>query len=220
MTARTTTIVADGFAFPEGPRWHEDRLWFSDQHDRRVVAMDTDGKSETIVDVPQQPSGLGWLLDGRMLVVSMRDRRVLIVDDGSADNTRDQVNAMARTMPIDVVRHPINRGLWETIRDGFERVAALADPGDIIIRMDADDTHDPTGAQPRLDDGETQGNRQPVQQAPGRRHTPAGPRGFAVKRVAQIAHALRAGLTGFAKARTESVQRREDAPGRKLLILT
>jgi sugar lactone lactonase YvrE len=84
MTARTTTIVADGFAFPEGPRWHEDRLWFSDQHDRRVVAMDSDGKSETIVDVPQQPSGLGWLTDGRMLVVSMIDRRVLRLErDGS-----------------------------------------------------------------------------------------------------------------------------------------
>ena len=68
---------------------------------------------------------------------------VLIIDDGSTDNTRDQVEAMARTMPLDVVRHAINRGLWETIRDGFERVAALADPGDIIIRMDADDTHDP-----------------------------------------------------------------------------
>ena len=84
MTARTTTIVADGFAFPEGPRWHEDRLWFSDQHDRRVVAMDTDGTSETIVEVPQQPSGLGWLTDGRMLVVSMIDRRVLRLEaDGS-----------------------------------------------------------------------------------------------------------------------------------------
>ncbi len=84
MSVRTTTIVADGFAFPEGPRWHEDRLWFSDQHDRRVVAMDTDGKSETIVEVPQQPSGLGWLTDGRMLVVSMIDRRVLRLEgDGN-----------------------------------------------------------------------------------------------------------------------------------------
>jgi sugar lactone lactonase YvrE len=52
-------------------------LWFSDQHDRRVVAMTIDGKAETICDVAQQPSGLGWLADGRMLVVSMLDRRVL-----------------------------------------------------------------------------------------------------------------------------------------------
>ena len=83
MTDRTTTtVVLDGLAFPEGPRWHDGRLFFSDQHDHRVVAMDPDGKAETVVEVPQQPSGLGWLPDGRMLVVSMLDRRVLRLEDG------------------------------------------------------------------------------------------------------------------------------------------
>jgi sugar lactone lactonase YvrE len=75
--SQTTTVLLDDLAFPEGPRWHEDRLWFSDQHDKRVVAMDTDGKAETICEVPEQPSGLGWLPDGRMLVVSMLDKKVL-----------------------------------------------------------------------------------------------------------------------------------------------
>lgn len=79
---RTTDIVLDGLRFPEGPRWHDGRLFFSDQHDHRVVAMDPNGTAETIVDVPQQPSGLGWLPDGRMLVVSMLDRRVLRLEDG------------------------------------------------------------------------------------------------------------------------------------------
>ena len=77
MIARTTTVVLDGLAFPEGPRWHDGRLWFSDQHDERVVAMTPDGVAETIVEVPQQPSGLGWLPDGRLLVVSMLDRKLL-----------------------------------------------------------------------------------------------------------------------------------------------
>lgn len=76
-------IILDGLAFPEGPRWHEGRLWFSDQHDKRVLAMDTDGKHETIVEVPNQPSGLGWLPDGRMLVVSMNDRSVYRFDGGA-----------------------------------------------------------------------------------------------------------------------------------------
>jgi sugar lactone lactonase YvrE len=79
---RSTTIVLDGFCFPEGPRWHDDRLFFSDQHDHRVVAMTPSGAAETIVEVPQQPSGLGWLPDGRMLVVSMLDRRVMRFEDG------------------------------------------------------------------------------------------------------------------------------------------
>jgi sugar lactone lactonase YvrE len=77
MSDRTTTVVLDGVAFPEGPRWHDGRLFFSDQHDRRVLAVDPSGRAETIVEVPEQPSGLGWLPDGRMLVVSMLDRRVL-----------------------------------------------------------------------------------------------------------------------------------------------
>jgi sugar lactone lactonase YvrE len=78
----STTIVLDGLCFPEGPRWHDDRLFFSDQHDHRVVAMTPTGTAETIVAVPQQPSGLGWLPDGRMLVVSMLDRRVMRFEDG------------------------------------------------------------------------------------------------------------------------------------------
>jgi sugar lactone lactonase YvrE len=77
MTTRATTVLLDGLAFPESPRWHDGRLFISDQHDGRVLAMDTDGNSETIAEVPQQPSGLGWLPDGRMLVVSMLGKRVL-----------------------------------------------------------------------------------------------------------------------------------------------
>jgi sugar lactone lactonase YvrE len=77
MSDRTTTVVLDGLVFPEGPRWHAGRLFFSDQHDRRVLALEESGRAETIVEVPEQPSGLGWLPDGRMLVVSMLDRRVL-----------------------------------------------------------------------------------------------------------------------------------------------
>ena len=82
MSARTPTVVIDGLAFPEGPRWRDGQLFFSDQHDRRVVRMDASGATETVAEVPEQPSGLGWLPDGRMLIVSMRDRRVLRLENG------------------------------------------------------------------------------------------------------------------------------------------
>jgi sugar lactone lactonase YvrE len=75
-----TKILVDGLRFPEGPRWHEDRFWFSDMHDGKVIAVSMDGVAETIVQVAGDPSGLGWLPDGRMLVVSMRDRRLLRLD--------------------------------------------------------------------------------------------------------------------------------------------
>lgn len=74
---RATTVLADGFAFLEGPRWRDGRLWVSDMRDHRVVTIDASGTVEHVADVPARPSGLGWLLDGRMLVVSMVDRRVL-----------------------------------------------------------------------------------------------------------------------------------------------
>lgn len=80
--AYSTTVLLDGLRFPEGPRWHEDRLWFSDMHDHTVMAVGLDGRAETIVEVPQQPSGLGWTREGQLLVVSMLDRRLLRLEGG------------------------------------------------------------------------------------------------------------------------------------------
>ncbi|MDQ1511852.1 MAG: hypothetical protein QOG50_3696 [Actinomycetota bacterium] len=82
MNIQIPVVVLDGLLFPEGPRWRDGHLVFSDQHDRRVIRMDPSGKAETLVEVPEQPSGLGWLPDGRMLIVSMLDRRVLRLEDG------------------------------------------------------------------------------------------------------------------------------------------
>jgi sugar lactone lactonase YvrE len=85
----TTTVLVEGLRFPEGPRWHDGRLWCSDQHDRHVLAIGVDGTVETIVDVPGAPSGLGWLPDGRMLVVSMEDRRLLRLDPDGLTEVAD-----------------------------------------------------------------------------------------------------------------------------------
>jgi sugar lactone lactonase YvrE len=71
-----TTLIG-GLAFPEGPRWRDGRLYFSDQHAHRVVAVGLDGTAETIAHVPQKPSGLGFLSDDSLLIVSMQDRKVL-----------------------------------------------------------------------------------------------------------------------------------------------
>ena len=70
-------ILLDGLTFPEGPRWRDGRLWLSDMHDNRVLTVDLNGRSQTVCKVENQPSGLGWLPDGRLLVVSMADRRLL-----------------------------------------------------------------------------------------------------------------------------------------------
>jgi len=69
--------LADGLCFGEGPRWHGGKLWLSDMHAHTVLTLDLDGKREDVAHVPGKPSGLGWLPDGRLLIVSMHDRQLL-----------------------------------------------------------------------------------------------------------------------------------------------
>ena len=76
----TTQTLLDGLSFSEGPRWHQGRLWFSDMYQGQVMAVDLEGKVEIICHVENEPSGLGFLPDGRLLVVSMQDRRLLRLD--------------------------------------------------------------------------------------------------------------------------------------------
>jgi sugar lactone lactonase YvrE len=77
------TLIS-GLSFTECPRWCDGRLYVSDFYTHRVLAVAMDGTAETLAHVPQQPSGLGFLPDGRMLIVSMRDRKVLRQEvDGS-----------------------------------------------------------------------------------------------------------------------------------------
>src|SRR5947209_7590487 len=68
--------------------------------------------------------------------------RVVVVNDGSRDNTAG-VLAQFAASTLDVVTHKINRGLGETERDGFEYIAERAAPSDIVVRLDADDSHEP-----------------------------------------------------------------------------
>jgi sugar lactone lactonase YvrE len=78
------TLLTDG-AFFESPRWHDGRWWVSDFFRRHVLAVDDDGRVEEIVRLDAMPSGLGWLPDGSLLVVSMQDRRVLRELDGELE---------------------------------------------------------------------------------------------------------------------------------------
>ncbi len=73
---RFKTLIS-GMSLTECPRWRDGRLYFSDFYTQRVLAVTLDGMIETIATVPGQPSGLGFLPDGRMLIVSMRNRKIL-----------------------------------------------------------------------------------------------------------------------------------------------
>jgi dolichol-phosphate mannosyltransferase len=69
--------------------------------------------------------------------------RIVVVNDGSMDRTAQILDEFQQSLPLDVVTHPINRGLGETERDGFEYVAMHSSPQDMIARVEADNTHEP-----------------------------------------------------------------------------
>ena len=78
--SREVKVLAEGIYFGEGPRWHDGRLWFSDFYDHAVKTVGPDGSVDTRLVLDDQPSGLGWLPDGTLLVVAMHSRSVLRFD--------------------------------------------------------------------------------------------------------------------------------------------
>ena len=87
--SRQPETVARGFAYTECPRWHQGRLWFSDQYLGGVYAMTEGGDVEAVVEVPGRPAGLGWLPDGRLLVVSMDRHQLFLLDGGQLRSVAD-----------------------------------------------------------------------------------------------------------------------------------
>ena len=84
-TLSQLNILATGISMGESPRWHDGRLWFSDWGAQEIVAVDLDGNKEVMVKVPFfLPFCIDWLPDGRLLIVSGRESRVVRLEaDGS-----------------------------------------------------------------------------------------------------------------------------------------
>src|SRR5215813_5323576 len=67
-----------GLAMGESPRWHENRLWFSDWGAQEILAVDLDGKNEVLTRTQfGLPFCIDWLPDGRLLIVSGRENRIV-----------------------------------------------------------------------------------------------------------------------------------------------
>jgi sugar lactone lactonase YvrE len=156
----TSTLLADGLYFGEGPRWHGDRLWFSDFYEHAVKSIDAGGAVRTELEIDDQPSGLGWLPDGRMLVVAMHRRQLLRVDPDGVKLHAD-LSGVADCHANDMVVDALGRAyvgnfgfaLDEALKErGVEGVLA-SHPTARLARVDpdgqvhvaADDLHFPNG---------------------------------------------------------------------------
>jgi sugar lactone lactonase YvrE len=132
------TTVAAGFSFLEGPRWHDGRLWCSDFYDRRVVAVSEDGTVETILATDFQPSGLGWLPDGRLLVVSMLDQRVLRLEPDGSLVVHADLSGVAVGHCNDMWVDPQGRAWVGSF--GFDLIGGGAPADSCVFRVDPDGT--------------------------------------------------------------------------------
>jgi len=102
MGATETEILVDNLSFPESPRWHDGALWFSDIHGHKVYRVQN-GKPEIAAEIGDRASGLGFLPDGSVLVVSMLDRKLIAVGCDGRQRTYADVSHLSRNFINDMV---------------------------------------------------------------------------------------------------------------------
>jgi sugar lactone lactonase YvrE len=129
-------VLMSGVAFGESPRWGQDeRLWFADWGAQEIVAVDLDGNSEVIlsVDFPSFPMCFDWLPDGRLLVVSSRDGRLLRRElDGSVVTHADLSGLAGRGHPWNEIVVD-GRGNAYINNQGFDFPGGEFRPGTIAL---------------------------------------------------------------------------------------
>lgn len=101
----TATDVVTGIRFPEGNRWHDGRLWYSDMHTGEVFSIDPDSDAAPRLEatVAGQSSGLGWLRDGRLVISSMESRTVVAVSDDGASSVFADLSEVEASLVNDLV---------------------------------------------------------------------------------------------------------------------
>lgn len=132
---RLDTLL-DGGNYFEGPRWHDGRWWVSDFYRYTVLAVTPDREAEEVMRVDAQPSGMGWMPDGSLLVVSMRDHRLLRRSPDGELSVHADVSEHCGGHLNDVVVDAVGRAYVGNF--GFD-IMAGADPREtVLVRVDPD----------------------------------------------------------------------------------
>ena len=118
----STRILVDGIGLPEGPRWRDGRLYYSDIQMQRVCVVDMRGEHRVLDDGGYAPSGIGWTPDGAMLVVSMQERRLVEVSNDAAATAAD-LSAMTSVACNDMLITPAGQCFVGTFASGSGETA-------------------------------------------------------------------------------------------------
>ncbi len=140
-----------GIKFAESPRWHEGRLWFSDVHDYAVKCVDVDGVVARVAEVPGRPAGMGFLPDGRLLLATALDKKLVLVDTSGGGLTEvADLSDLAQGTLNDMVVDERGRAYVGDV--GFQFGKDEPRPGRVILwtegegpRVAAEDTTFPNG---------------------------------------------------------------------------
>ena len=136
MTRELTTILSD-LAYLECPRWHEGRIWFADFYTYRVLSAAEDGSDLRVeAEVPQQPSGIGWLPDGRLLIVSMRDSKLLRRENDGSLVVHADLAPYVTGHPNDMVVDDQGRAFVGNF--GFDLMSGADIVPTVLLRVDPD----------------------------------------------------------------------------------
>lgn len=137
--SREINPVVTGMSYLECPRWHDQRIWFSDFYTYRVYSAAADGSDVRVeAEVPQQPSGLGWLPDGRLLIVSMRDARLLRREADGTLACHADLSAYVSGYPNDMVVDAQGRAFVGEF--GFDLMGGANFKSANLLRVDPDGT--------------------------------------------------------------------------------
>jgi len=133
------SLIFSDLRFPEGARWHEGRLWFSDMHTGQVFKANPLARTlEEVAVVDDQPSGLGWLPDGSLLISCMLQRQVRrVAPDGSMSVYAD-LSGLTDAPINDLVTDAVGRTFLGGF--GYDLYADAPQRPGPVFRIDPDGT--------------------------------------------------------------------------------
>lgn len=137
MADRQVSVLLDGGSFFEGPRWRDGKWWVSDFYRHRVSTVSPGGSEDLVVEVAGQPSGLGWLPDGSMVISSMKDHRVLRYANGDLSVLAD-LSYLAGGLLNDLVTDDAGRTYVGNF--GFDLMGGGAAASADLVLVDLDGT--------------------------------------------------------------------------------